>query len=79
MTRGEYLANEIERIALKQYALSGLKPSEWVEANIVMGQPFPGPYRYSKTPYCKEIIDCLAPDHPARWVAFMKGLSLIHI
>jgi phage terminase large subunit GpA-like protein len=56
--------------------ISNIKPSDWVEQNVIMGQPFPGPYRYSKTPYCREIIDCLAPDHPARWVAFMKGLQV---
>lgn len=56
--------------------LSTIKPSDWVERNVVMGDPFPGPYRYSKTPYCREIIDCLAEDHPARWVAVMKGLQV---
>lgn len=56
--------------------LSILKPSEWVEQNIVMGKPFPGPYKYSRTPYCREIIDCLAPDHPAKWVAVMKGAQI---
>lgn len=56
--------------------LSNIKPSAWVEQNIVMGQPFPGPFRYTKTPYAREIIDCLAPDHPARWVAVMKGLQI---
>ena len=56
--------------------LSTQKPSEWVEQNIVMGQPFPGPYRYERTPYCREIIDCLSPDHPAKWVAVMKGAQI---
>lgn len=56
--------------------LSTMKPSEWVENNIIMPKPFPGPYRYSRTPYCREIIDCLSPDHPAKWVAVMKGAQI---
>ncbi len=56
--------------------LSTIKPSEWVEQSIIMGQPRPGPFRYDETPYCREIIDCLAPDHPARWVAVMKGAQI---
>jgi phage terminase large subunit GpA-like protein len=51
--------------------LSSLKPSEWAEQNIIMPKPFPGPLRYEKTPYTREIIDCFAPDHPARDIALM--------
>lgn len=56
--------------------LSDTKPSAWTEHNLVMGEPFPGPYRYSRTPYVREIIDRLAPDDPARWIAVMKGLQI---
>ena len=52
------------------------KPSEWTEANVVMGKPKPGPFRYVYTPYTREIIDCFAPDHPARTVAVMKGAQV---
>ena len=38
-----------------------------------MSKPFPGPLRYDRTPYTREIIDCFAPDHPAKVIAFMKG------
>lgn len=55
---------------------SNIKPSDWVEQNVVMGLPFRGPYRYSKTPYCKEIINRLAPDDPCKWLAWMKGLQI---
>lgn len=51
--------------------ISDMRPSEWAEQNIVMPKPFPGPLRYDKTPYTREIIDCLAPDHPAREIAVM--------
>lgn len=66
--------NHIIEQAVPQLSL--LKPSEWVEQNIVMGAPFPGPYRYNRTPYCREIIDCLSPDHPAKWIAVMKGAQI---
>jgi len=56
--------------------LSTQKPSDWTEENVIMGKPFPGPYSYSRTPYCREIIDCYAEDHPARWIAVMKGLQI---
>lgn len=58
-------------------SISDIKPSAWVEQNVVMpNKPFPGPFRYNKTPYTREIIDCLAPDHPARWVAIKKGAQV---
>lgn len=56
--------------------LSDVLPSEWVEANIIMGKPFEGPYRYSKTPYCREIVDRLYGADPALWIAVMKGLQI---
>lgn len=56
--------------------LSDIKPSDWVEQNVVMGLPRQGPYRYSYTPYCKEIIDRLASNDPAKWIAVMKGLQI---
>jgi phage terminase large subunit GpA-like protein len=51
--------------------LSTAKPSEWAEEKIIMPKPFSGPLRYERTPYWREIIDCLAPDHPAREIALM--------
>ena len=57
-------------------AISTIKPSDWVEANLVMRKPFPGPFRYDRTPYTREIIDCLDPNHPAKWIAFMKGAQI---
>lgn len=56
--------------------ISNIKPSDWTEKNMIMQKPFPGPFRYSKTPYTREIVDCLSPDHPARWVAVMKGAQV---
>lgn len=58
--------------------LSNMKPSEWYEANMVMpqGSAFPGPYRYRRSPYLREIIDCLGKDHPAHTISMMKGAQM---
>lgn len=77
-------ASTVENIMLSRYEiqlsdilegskikLSSLKPSEWAEQNIIMPRPFPGPLRYEKTPYAREIIDRFAPDDPARDIALM--------
>jgi phage terminase large subunit GpA-like protein len=52
---------------------SNLKPAEWYEANMVMpaGSAFPGPIRYAKTPFWKEIVNCADPNHPARDITLM--------
>lgn len=58
---------------------SDIKPSEWVEKNRVMTSAetsMPGPFSYKHTPYCIEIINALAADHPARIVAIIKGAQL---
>lgn len=70
-------SNQFEALILNNIPqISNIRPSDWVEQNIKMGEPFPGPYRYSRTPYCRDIIDCLSPDHPARTVAVMKGAQI---
>ena len=56
--------------------ISDIKPSVWAEQNVIMEEPFPGLYRYSLTPYCREIIDCFAIDHPMLWLAIMKGAQI---
>lgn len=56
--------------------VSSISPADWCEENVIMGKPFPGPYRYSKTPYAKEIINCLAADHPAHTIVVMKGAQI---
>ena len=56
--------------------ISDIKPSDWTEKKVMMGKPRPGPFRYDYTPYVREIIDCFAPDNPARKVAIMKGSQI---
>lgn len=65
---------DIIRSGLAQ--ISTIKPSEWAEQHVVMGKPRPGNLRYEYTPYTREIIDCLSPDHPARIVAIQKGAQV---
>lgn len=36
----------------------------------------PGEWKTSKTPYLREIMECLSPQHPARQVVFIKGSQI---
>lgn len=69
----EYTEQVLDILESGRINLSDISPSEWAEQNIIMPKPFPGPLKYSRTPYTREIIDCFAPDHPAKVIAFMKG------
>lgn len=60
-------------------SVSNIKPSEWCEENRRMTSEvsaIPGPFRYDNSPYTREIVDCLSPDHPAMIIAVMKGAQL---
>lgn len=54
--------------------LSDIKPSVWAEQHVVV--PGKGKVDYNFNPYCREIIDRLAPDDPARKIAVMKGSQI---
>jgi phage terminase large subunit GpA-like protein len=59
--------------------LSNIKPSEWGEKNRIMTSdisPFPGPLSYDRTPYLREVVDCISADHPAKKIAVMKGAQI---
>lgn len=69
----------VDILDASRFLLSDTKPSEWAEANRTMGSEetsMPGKYTILKTPYCKEILNCLSPDHPARVIAVMKGAQI---
>lgn len=74
----EYYDQLYDLVDATRVKISNLRPSEWYEQNMVMppGSAFPGPYRYTKTPYHREIIDCLSREHPAHTVAVMKGAQI---
>jgi len=63
----------------------GLKPdpnfnvSQWADNHRILtsvSSAEPGPWRTDRTPYLKEIMDCLSPNNPAEKVVFMKGAQI---
>lgn len=59
--------------------LSNIKPSDWCEQNRFMTSdvsPIEGYFSYDNSPYLREVVDCLSPDHPAHTVAVMKGAQI---
>lgn len=73
-------SSQIESILdVANIQLSTIKPSNWCEQNRSMDSSvsrFEGKFSYNVTPYTREIVDCLAPDHPARIIAVMKGAQI---
>ena len=63
-------------IKYSKVSISNIKPSDWVEQNVIMGKPFSGAFKYSRTPYSREIIDCFANQHPMKWIAIQKGAQI---
>lgn len=64
---------------------SGLKPdprltvSEWADQYRVLSQTAsaePGRWRTDRTPYLREIMDCLSPSSPIEKVVFMKSSQI---
>ena len=63
----------------------GLRPdpdltvSEWADQHRKLSSRAsaePGQYRTSRTPYLREIMDALAPRHPAQRISFMKAAQV---
>jgi len=74
-----YAQHITQLLQAAQYQVSNINPSNWTEQRRVMTSdvsPFPGKFSFERTPYLKEIVDTLAPDHPARRVAVMKGAQI---
>ncbi|MGI9548706.1 MAG: phage terminase large subunit family protein [Bdellovibrionales bacterium] len=56
-----------------------LTVSEWADRRRVLSSKSaaePGRWRTSRTPYLKEIMDCLSPSSPIEKVVFMKGAQI---
>ncbi len=56
-----------------------LTVSEWADANRFLSPTAsgePGLWRTERTPYLKEIMDCLSPSNSAEKVIFMKGAQI---
>jgi phage terminase large subunit GpA-like protein len=65
--------------------LAGLQPdpdlslAEWSNTYRILSQKGaaePGPYRIERTPYLKEIAECLSPFSPVQRVVFMKSAQV---
>jgi phage terminase large subunit GpA-like protein len=68
--------------AIEEAWREGLRPdplltvSAWADRYRVLSQRAssePGRWRTARTPYLKEIMDCLSPSSPVQRVVFMKG------
>lgn len=56
-----------------------LTVSEWADAHRKLSQKSSaeaGQWRTSRTPYLREIMDCLSVTHPAQVISFMKGAQV---
>ena len=56
-----------------------LTVSEWADRYRVLSQRAssePGRWRTERTPYLREIMDCLSPSSPVQRVVFMKGAQI---
>jgi len=58
--------------------INDVSPSGWAEANRIITENTsrPGPFSFNYSPYVREILDCLSPDHPARVITIMKGAQI---
>jgi phage terminase large subunit GpA-like protein len=65
---------QFQKMFRRSPQLSNIKPSVWAAQNIMI--PNKGRLNYDYNPYCKEIIDRMAPDDPARKIAVMKGSQI---
>lgn len=78
MSVGQVFSDILEYTREKRL-VSTIKPSEWTEKYRSMTtdvSPFPGPFRYDRTPYLREIVDHLSPNSPAKRVSVKKGAQI---
>ncbi len=75
----KYLAQSRLILDRSRIKLSNTKPSEWAERTRIMSSEitnFPGKFSFDRTPYLREIVDLLSPDHPCKKFAVMKGAQI---
>ena len=56
-----------------------LTVSQWADVNRVLSTKSssePGKWRTDRTPYLREIMDCLSSNNPIQQVVFMKGAQV---
>src|SRR5262249_2250776 len=52
---------------------------DWIEDTIILSEGetnSPGPYRFRRVPYLREVMEALSPDSPVQRVVAMKGGQL---
>lgn len=79
MATNDFANQLIEILEKSRHHISDVLPSVWCEQNRFMTpdvSPIPGKFSYDNSPYVREIVDCLAPDHPAQRIAMMKGAQI---
>lgn len=70
--------------ARRQAFREGIRPdplqtvAEWADERLHLPSfaPVPGQWRTSRTPFLKEIMECLSPRHRCRKVVFMKPVQI---
>lgn len=71
-------------VARRRAFLDGLRPdplqtvAEWADQRLHLPSfaPVPGQWRTSRTPFLKEIMECLSPRHRCHKVVFMKPVQI---
>lgn len=59
--------------------ITHIMPSDWATDHRILPEgltAMPGPFRWSVTPYWREVLDCLAPTSPVREVYVRKGAQV---
>jgi phage terminase large subunit GpA-like protein len=75
--RTEAVYNETARAGARPDPL--LTVSEWADRYRMLAQRSsaePGPWRTTRTPYLREIMDCLSPSSAVERIVFMKGAQI---
>jgi len=74
-----------EKNIIAKALTAGLRPilrltvSQWSNENRILtsvSSSEPGPYRYERTPYLREIMDCLGKTSDMQEIDFMKGAQI---
>jgi phage terminase large subunit GpA-like protein len=71
-----WLADKLEAVTT---SLPTVTPSEWAEQNRWLPRSVsnvPGYYSFNRTPYLREIVDCLGVESPVREVSLEKGAQV---
>ena len=54
-------------------------PDDWAENTRILPRsttPQPGPFSWDATPYWREVINCMDPEDPTRFIAVQKGAQI---